>query len=306
MKPSKLFGDPDSCETKYEWQLEAIIQFFLADFSLPPRFWNAAKCSHFVFSHHVLLQSSEALRQGKKFFHMNHLWSKKDKAAWPISAGLSVRLKGFWSWGLWERPKYHQMSRVCWRVLGQPSKTFWKQPDIALLLCTRKALLWRRGFCSRSLLGVDFSWEIRPEGSKRSAAKETFKKGVSQYAAGNARERYCKLTGMTVQWVRCSVALFSIEIDYVSNCKQAIASYSCMIATFASSKPFFWWNHDINLLLSEKETKKIVQRWSCVHLQSFRLKSSRQKMGVPRCTAQIQINWTWPCTMWDWEIWRGA
>lgn len=30
--------------------------------------------------------------------------------------------------------------------------------------------------------------------------KETFKKGVSQYA-GNARETYCKLTGMTVQWV---------------------------------------------------------------------------------------------------------
>ncbi|CAK9085496.1 E3 ubiquitin-protein ligase RNF8 (RING finger protein 8) (RING-type E3 ubiquitin transferase RNF8) [Durusdinium trenchii] len=31
--------------------------------------------------------------------------------------------------------------------------------------------------------------------------KETFKKGVNQYPAGNARERYCKLTGMTVQWV---------------------------------------------------------------------------------------------------------
>ena len=30
--------------------------------------------------------------------------------------------------------------------------------------------------------------------------QETFKKGVSQYA-GNARETYCKLTGMTVQWV---------------------------------------------------------------------------------------------------------
>eukprot|EP00438_Fugacium_kawagutii_P029814 Skav204190 [mRNA] locus=scaffold3772:48286:60203:- [translate_table: standard] len=30
--------------------------------------------------------------------------------------------------------------------------------------------------------------------------KETFKKGVGQYA-GNARETYCKLTGMTVQWV---------------------------------------------------------------------------------------------------------
>ncbi|CAK9085413.1 E3 ubiquitin-protein ligase RNF8 (RING finger protein 8) (RING-type E3 ubiquitin transferase RNF8) [Durusdinium trenchii] len=34
--------------------------------------------------------------------------------------------------------------------------------------------------------------------------KETFKKGVNQYPAGNARERYCKLTGMTVQWAEGS------------------------------------------------------------------------------------------------------
>eukprot|EP00913_Durusdinium_trenchii_P035764 g33465.t1 len=60
-------------------------------------------------------QINEALRAGKKFFHINQLWGKKDK-------------------------------------------------DACLKL-------------------------------------ETFKKGVNQYPAGNARERYCKLTGMTVQWV---------------------------------------------------------------------------------------------------------
>ena len=136
----------------------------------------------------------EARKAGKKFFHITQCWGKKDKARVP-----SLNFHEFFAvfcplflLDLCSLP-------VIWRsviILPILSKLWewwpWTSMNGENLCIFTSIYLWFVFICEISCLA------FRPFVFLR--CQETFKKGVSQYA-GNARETYCKLTGMTVQWV---------------------------------------------------------------------------------------------------------